>query len=125
MFPFRHVEFASPLRPRGLRAAAFSAALLLTGAVARAGAQSGEAALAGDARLEKKVTLKLKKTPLSEVTAELGRLAGVTLRTTPETADEPAVVHVTDQPAREVMRQLARLFDFRWARSGQAGEYRY
>src|SRR5688500_6125608 len=105
------------------------AAVLATALLLRvshpAAAQAGEAALIADARLDKKVTLKLRKAPLSEVTAELGRLAGVTLQTTADTSDEPAVVHVTDQPAREVMRQVARLFDYRWARSGQAGEYRY
>jgi hypothetical protein len=114
--------FTVALRGRALSAAvALSAGLCLTGAAA---AQT-EGALADDPRLDQKTTLKLQKAPLSEVTAALGRAAGVTLQVTPDTADEPALVHVTDQPAREVMRQLARHFGYRWSRSGQAGEYRY
>lgn len=111
----------------GQRSFAFPAIALLVvfALAANAGAASGEASLLEDARLAKQVTLKLRKTPLSEVAAELSRQTGVTLRTTAEVADEPAVVWVTEQPAREVMRQLAALLDYRWTRSGPAGEYRY
>lgn len=71
-----------------------------------------------DARLDVKVTLQLKRTPLSEVAARLASEAGVPLRVAPEAADEPVVLWVTDQPAREVMRQLALLFQARWVRAG-------
>jgi hypothetical protein len=121
MVPFRRVPFTSPLRPW----APGVLALALTLAAVPAPAQRAEATLAQDPRLDRRVTLQLRKAPLSDVTAELGRLAEVNLTTTSDTADEPAVVRVTDQPAREIMRQLARHFGYRWVRSGAAPAYRY
>src|SRR5688572_15918485 len=76
-------------------------------------------------RLEKRVTLRIGKSPLSEVVAELGRKAGVRLRAAAEVADEPAIVYAFDQPAGEVMRQLASLFDYRWRRTGEGENLRY
>jgi hypothetical protein len=80
---------------------------------------------AGDARLARPVTLALGKVPLSTAVEELGRAAGVRLEAGRAVADEPVVLFARAQPAREVMRQLAGLFDFRWSRSGSAPTYRY
>lgn len=99
--------------------------LAVQGPAAPATTGGGEASFPEDSRLARKVTLKLKKTPLSEVTAELSRQSGVTLTTRAEVMDEPVVVWVTDQPAREVMRQLAELLDYRWRTSGAPGDQRY
>lgn len=78
-----------------------------------------------DARLDRPVTLRLKKSPLSAIVAALGQQAGVTLEATPGVADEPAIVFVTDQPAKEVMHHLAQLLHYRWTRRGTAEQYRY
>jgi hypothetical protein len=78
-----------------------------------------------DRRLDRRVSLKLKKAPLSRVTEELSRLTGATLHADPAVADEPVVLWVTEQPARAVMDQVATLFDYRWERTGAAGSYRY
>ena len=78
-----------------------------------------------DPALRTPITLHLGKTPLSEVVAELGRKAGVPLQTSADAADEPAVVWVTNQPARDVMRHLAELFNYRWRRSGTQDAPRY
>src|SRR6476469_2285161 len=59
-----------------------------------------------DARLGKEVTLRLRKSPRSTVAAELGQQAGVTLTMAPEVADEPAIVYVTAQPAKQVMQHI-------------------
>lgn len=122
-----HVQLSSPAtRLVGWLFACLAALPLFALAPAsRAATGSGEANLPEDSRLAKRVTLKLKKTPLSEVAAELSRQTGATLRTSAEVADEPAVVWITEQPAQVVMRQLAELFDYRWTRTVRAGEYRY
>jgi hypothetical protein len=83
------------------------------------------AILQQDSRLDKPVTLRLRKSPLSTVTAELGRQAGVALTTAPEVADEPAIVYVNTQPAKQVMQHLAVLFNYRWRRHGKSGEPSY
>lgn len=102
-------------------------ALLLVCYAAPAAAGPAEVAVGplDDPRLTKQVSLELRKAPLSEVVARLGVAAGVTMRAAREVADEPAVVVVRDRPAREVMRQLALLFDYRWRRSGEAGAARF
>jgi hypothetical protein len=81
--------------------------------------------LAQDPRLDKPVTLRLRKCPLSTVTAALGGQIGVTLTASPEVADEPAIVYATAQPAKQVMQHLALLFNYRWRRHGKSGEPGY
>src|SRR5438105_2521536 len=68
-------------------------------------------ALADDPRLDRPVSLRLKRAPLSAVLAELDRQTGARLAASTDTADEPAIVLVREQPAKELMRQLALLFD--------------
>jgi hypothetical protein len=97
---------------------------LLAGASA-AGLQPASSGGKADPRLGHKVTLRLKRSPLSDVVAELGRQAGVKMTAAADVADEPAIVFATEQPASEVMRQIASLFGYRWARSGEPAHYRY
>ena len=81
--------------------------------------------LAEDPRLAAPVTLRLAKSPLSDVAAELDRRTGVVLTAAPEVADEPALVWMRERPAREVMHHLAVLFNYRWKRTRHKGDYRY
>src|ERR1043166_6895254 len=60
-----------------------------------------------DPRLEKPVTLRSPRPSLPAVVAELPRKTEVRMRASIHVADEPALLFVTDQPAREVMHQLA------------------
>lgn len=83
------------------------------------------AILKEDTRLEAPVTLRLPRAPLSQVVKELEQQTGVRLKTSAETADEPAILHISKQPVREVMNRLAALFHYRWSRSGAPGQYRY
>jgi hypothetical protein len=69
-----------------------------------------------DPRLEKPVTLRLRRSPLSAVVAELARQTEVAMRSSTDVADEPALLFVTNQPAKEVMHQLATHFGYRWTR---------
>lgn len=81
--------------------------------------------LEDDSRLDARVTLRLKRAPLSDVATALAQQTAVRMRAPAETADEPAFVYVDAQPARDVMRQLALLFNFQWRRTGAPGRYRY
>lgn len=78
-----------------------------------------------DTHLQQRVTLHLKRRPLSAVVAEIGAKSGVTLTAASDVADEPAIVYVTDQPAKDVMHHLSTLFNFRWTRKGAPGAYSY
>jgi hypothetical protein len=87
--------------------------------------RAGARLLADDTRLGKPVDLRMKRASLSEVLAALQRGTGARMTATADIADEPALVFVAGQPTREVMRQLALLFNFRWRRTGKPGGYRY
>jgi hypothetical protein len=75
-----------------------------------------------DPRLQKPVTLRLKRSPLAAVVAELDRQTGVPMRATSDVSDEPVFLFVTEQPAGEVMRHLATLLGYRWTRAGAGKE---
>jgi hypothetical protein len=103
--------------------------LMLGGVALAAGARAAPARgeksplprfLREEPRLAKPVTLRFRRDPVSRVLAEIGRQAGVSLRTTVDTADEPAIVWVSDQPSSEVLHQLALLFNYQWRRRGSA-----
>src|SRR5207244_1180457 len=78
-----------------------------------------------DARLLRKVTLQEKGVALSDFCAEMQAQTGVELSASRAVADEKVTVFVKDRPARDVMREVARLFGDFWSRSGSAGKYRY
>lgn len=100
------------------------AAVLLVCALAGGGAHAAPAAeggksrspFAGDARLEKRVTLEFAKLPLSEALAEITRQTGVKLIALERAADEPVALYVKEQPAAEVLRQVAELLGYWWSR---------
>jgi hypothetical protein len=78
-----------------------------------------------DTRLLRKVTLQMKGASLEEFCETLGTRTGVDLRIARDVADEKVTLFVTEQPARDVMRAVARLFGFSWLRSRRDGAYRY
>jgi hypothetical protein len=78
-----------------------------------------------DPRLFRRVTLQRKGVALEDLCRELGKQADVLLQASRGVGDEKATVFVKERPAREVMRAIARLFGYRWARSGEEGHYRY
>lgn len=78
-----------------------------------------------DARLFRKVTLRLRQTPLSDFCRVLQQQTGVTFAASRTVGDENVTVFVKDMAARDVMRAVARLFDYKWGRSGEESAYRY
>lgn len=78
-----------------------------------------------DSRLFKPMTLRLKAASLEDLAAELERQTGVSLQASRGVADEKVTAFVVDRPARDVMREVARLFHYIWARTGSEGAYRY
>jgi hypothetical protein len=103
--------------------------LALSGAVAGAAPPSeagkSRSPFAGDTRLEKRITLEFAKTPLNEALADVTRQTGVKLVALERAADEPVALYVRDQPAAEVLRQVAELLGYWWSRRGTAAEPRY
>lgn len=78
-----------------------------------------------DTRLFRKISLRLKQASLSEFCETLEQQTGVKLQVARSVADENVTVLVKEKPAREVMRAVARLFGYKWSRSGTEGSYKY
>ncbi|MGV3719481.1 MAG: hypothetical protein ACO1SX_01115, partial [Actinomycetota bacterium] len=91
---------------------------LLLLAVPTAAQTASRSPFEGDARLEKRVTVRWKKATLSDALKELSRSTGA--RLTPDRAlvDEPVMASASDISARDLLEQTARLFHFTWVRSG-------
>jgi hypothetical protein len=85
----------------------------------------GEEAKVVDARLFRKVTLQLKGVSLDDLCVEMGKRAEVKMQASRGVQDEKVTVFVKDRPVRDVMREVARLFGYMWARAGEPGAYRY
>src|SRR5262249_18715943 len=76
----------------------------------------------GDARLEKKVTVRWSKANLQEAVQEVQHATGVTLRVDSAVMDEPVMASARDVPARAVLEQVARLTHYTWLRQGGTEE---
>jgi hypothetical protein len=87
-------------------------------------AQKREAAIV-DTRLFRRVTLAEKGVALEDLCARLAKQTGVALQASRGLRDEKATVFVKNVPARDVLRAIARLFGYYWARAGEEGAYRY
>jgi hypothetical protein len=94
-------------------------------AIAAASREYEQQAKVVDSRLFRNVTLQLKGASLEEFCAQMQAQTGVAFRASRTVADEKVTVFVKDKRAREVMRAVANLFGYFWARSGKDGEYRY
>src|SRR5262249_51199206 len=71
-----------------------------------------------DPRLAARVTLELKGAALDEFCSEMEKQARVRMRAERGVADEKVTIFLKDCPARDVMRAVARLFGYKWARTG-------
>jgi hypothetical protein len=78
-----------------------------------------------DGRLFRKVTIALKAASLGALCAQMRQQTGVELQARRGVADEKVTVFVDERPARDVMREVARLFGYLWSRVGTEGSYRY
>jgi hypothetical protein len=78
-----------------------------------------------DSRLFAKVTLQMKGASLEELCKELEEQTRVKLSASRGMRDEKVTIFVKDEPARDLMRAVARLLSCRWTRFGEEGAYRY
>ena len=78
-----------------------------------------------DTRLTRKVSLGVKSLSLDELCRRLKEKTDVDVWAGKSVVDEKIILFCDDQPLREIMRQINRLFGFQWIRSGEEGHYRY
>lgn len=78
-----------------------------------------------DARLAHNVSLSVKGLAFSDLCKKLQDLTGVEIRAGRSVADDKATIFCKEQPLRDLMRQINRVFGFTWAREGEPGAYRY
>src|SRR5947209_18204966 len=76
----------------------------------------------GDARLEKRVTVRWSKASLQEAVQEIQHATGVTLRVDSSVMDEPVMASARDVRARDVLEQVTRLTHYTWLRQGGTEE---
>jgi hypothetical protein len=96
-----------------------------SGALADAVKRYEQEAKVVDIRLFRKVSLQLKAASLSDLCSELARQTGVRIQAGRGVEDEKVTAFLKERPAREVMREVGRLFGYKWRRSGEEGKYRY
>jgi hypothetical protein len=82
-------------------------------------------ALEGVPGLEKRVTYAETKIPLGELVEKIAADTGCPLTAARAVADEPVALAVTDFPARDLLQELADLFDYRWRRPSSAVRIAY
>jgi hypothetical protein len=78
-----------------------------------------------DPRLVRKVTVSAKGMAFSDLCKELTEKTGIEVRAAKSVADDKVTLFCKDQPLRELMRQVTRVFGFTWRRSGEEGKYEY
>src|SRR5437868_14869100 len=72
--------------------------------------------LAEDSRLQRRVALSVEGLPIRDLLSLLSERTGVSLAVASDVADEKALVFGPARPLRDVLADLAALFDCRWAR---------
>ncbi|MFN3650747.1 MAG: hypothetical protein ACK47B_14320 [Armatimonadota bacterium] len=77
----------------------------------------GAAAMARDSRLQEKISVELRETPLRDALSDLSKRLKLRLVTTGDTADEEVTLLVKDRPAAEVLTRLSEHFDYQWYRA--------
>src|SRR5712692_8092811 len=96
--------------------AAAGAGLLLLAAAAATPAAPVKDPLADDTRLARQVRVTVEGLPVSDLLAQLSTKVGVTLTADAETGDDKVIVFGPARPLRELLADLAALFNDRWER---------
>jgi hypothetical protein len=78
-----------------------------------------------DPRLARSISLSVKGISLADVCRELTDRTGVRFSASRQVADEKVTIFCQDEPVRDLMRSVVRLFGFVWNRSGDEPDYRY
>jgi len=96
----------------------FLVLLVVLFAAVPAAAQERPSPFAGDARLQKTVTVRWKKATLYDALKTVEQMTGVHLTPERSLVDEPIMASAANVPARALLEQVAKLLHFTWARSG-------
>jgi hypothetical protein len=103
-----------------------SAGLMLVSVAAAPAGRPAKDPLADDARLAQKVRVTVEGLPVSDLLAQLSAKTGVSLAAEPETGDDKVILFGPARPLRELLADLAALFNDRWERKQAAsGTIRY
>lgn len=78
-----------------------------------------------DARLQKRVTLGVKRTSFGDLCEQLAKETGIEIVAAKAVADDKVTIFCKDRPVRDIMRAVSSLFGFTWDRTGAEGAYRY
>lgn len=78
-----------------------------------------------DSRLQRKVTLGVKRVSFAAICEKLSKETGVTFTAQKGVADDKITLFCKDRPARDLMRAIAHLFNYTWDRQGEEGAYSY
>jgi hypothetical protein len=78
-----------------------------------------------DTRLFRKVSLQDKGVSVTELCQQLQTQTDVSVSAMHGVSDEKVTVFVKELPARDVMRAVAQVFGYRWAREGDEGAFKY
>ncbi|MBW3625010.1 MAG: hypothetical protein KY468_16555 [Armatimonadetes bacterium] len=95
------------------------------GLIAAAVRQYEEEKAVVDARLFQKIDLAMKGGDLKELMELLIQKTGVRFYVQDDLKNWKLTVFMKEQPARDLMRQVARLFNLEWRRRGREGKYTY
>src|SRR5205823_3062379 len=102
------------------------AGLTLVTAAAAPPAAPVKDALAGDARLAQMVRVSVEGLPVSDLLAKLAAKTGVALAAEPDIGDDKLIVFGPARPLRELLADLAALFNDRWeSKRTVSGAVRY
>ena len=86
---------------------------------------SAHSAYAGDARLDKPVTLAIKGAALSDIMPIIEKQTGARLKVAHDIADQKATIFVDDKPLKEIMTGLQTVFQYAWSYTDFKGKRSY
>jgi hypothetical protein len=78
-----------------------------------------------DPRLVRKVTLAVKGTSFADLCRRITQETGIELSAGRRVAEDKITVFCKERPLRDLMREIAGLFNFTWDRTGKEGAYEY
>jgi hypothetical protein len=81
--------------------------------------------MAGDPRLDRAVTVSVEGMAVAELLERLSAKTGIALAAAPDLGQEKVIAFGRNRPLRELLADLATLFNNRWRREKRGGELRY
>lgn len=78
-----------------------------------------------DARLQRKVTLGEKGIPFGDLCKKLEMLTSISFTAGRNVMEDKVTIFCKERPLRDIMREIAMLFNFTWERNGEEGDFSY